>query len=327
MSAHREPDKVADYAQNARMRGLRVIIAGAGMSAALPGAVAAHTELPVIGVPLSGRLTVAGGLDAILSIVQMPPGVPVACVGLDNARNAAILAAQILGIVIPRYTRPRARPRCGPTRRAWRPGGGSRWRPARSCRRCSGTDGPTPRRAARRSARRRFTVAGGRRARARHRSRRGRVRGRARRVGRRGRPLDPLRADLLATCSTPALALQLRAAGEVIVPGAHELVARARRARARARRARCASGARTASTPSRRRSASSSRASRSRRTATRERLERAFAQVGRRRDLGRGRDLRGDQPRVRGARARAAGPARARTSPRRWSRATATPSC
>ena len=76
---------------------LRVIIAGAGISAALPGAVAAHTDLPVIGVPLSGRLSAAGGLDAILSIVQMPPGVPVACVGLDNARNAAILAAQILG--------------------------------------------------------------------------------------------------------------------------------------------------------------------------------------------------------------------------------------
>jgi len=97
MSAHREPDVVAEYAKNARMRGLRVIIAGAGISAALPGAVAAHTDLPVIGVPLSGRLTAAGGLDAILSIVQMPPGVPVACVGLENPRNAAILAARILG--------------------------------------------------------------------------------------------------------------------------------------------------------------------------------------------------------------------------------------
>jgi 5-(carboxyamino)imidazole ribonucleotide mutase len=97
MSAHREPDVVAEYSKNAHMRGLRVIIAGAGISAALPGAVAAHTDLPVIGVPLSGRLSAAGGLDAILSIVQMPPGVPVACVGLDNARNAAILAAQILG--------------------------------------------------------------------------------------------------------------------------------------------------------------------------------------------------------------------------------------
>jgi len=96
MSAHRDPDTVVEYAKNAKFRGIRVIIAGAGISAALPGAVAAHTDLPVIGVPLSGRLSAAGGLDAILSIVQMPPGVPVACVGLDNARNAAILAAQIL---------------------------------------------------------------------------------------------------------------------------------------------------------------------------------------------------------------------------------------
>ena len=97
MSAHRDPEAVREYCMNARMRGLKVIIAGAGMSAALPGVAAAHTDLPVIGVPLSGRLSAAGGLDAILSIVQMPPGVPVACVGLDNARNAAILAAQILG--------------------------------------------------------------------------------------------------------------------------------------------------------------------------------------------------------------------------------------
>jgi 5-(carboxyamino)imidazole ribonucleotide mutase len=96
MSAHREADVVAEYAKSAKSRGLRVVIAGAGISAALPGAIAAHTDLPVIGVPLSGRLTAAGGLDAILSIVQMPPGVPVACVGLDNARNAAILAAQII---------------------------------------------------------------------------------------------------------------------------------------------------------------------------------------------------------------------------------------
>ncbi len=96
MSAHREPDKVADYAKNAKMRGLRVIIAGAGLSAALPGVVAAHCELPVIGVPLTSRTSVAGGLDALLSISQMPPGVPVACVGVDNARNAAVLAARIL---------------------------------------------------------------------------------------------------------------------------------------------------------------------------------------------------------------------------------------
>jgi phosphoribosylaminoimidazole carboxylase PurE protein len=96
MSAHREPDVVADYARNARLRGLRVIIAGAGLSAALPGVVAAHTELPVIGVPLTSRTSVAGGLDALLSITQMPPGVPVGCVGIDNARNAAVLAARIL---------------------------------------------------------------------------------------------------------------------------------------------------------------------------------------------------------------------------------------
>src|SRR5258708_22594609 len=97
MSAHREPDKVADYARNARLRGLRVIIAGAGLSAALPGVVAAHSDLPVIGVPLTSRTSVAGGLDALLAIAQMPPGVPVACVGVDNARNAAVLAARILG--------------------------------------------------------------------------------------------------------------------------------------------------------------------------------------------------------------------------------------
>ncbi len=96
MSAHRDPDVVADYAKNAKMRGLRVIIAGAGLSAALPGVVAAHTELPVIGVPLTSSKSVAGGLDALLSIAQMPPGVPVACVGVDNAKNAAVLAARIL---------------------------------------------------------------------------------------------------------------------------------------------------------------------------------------------------------------------------------------
>jgi 5-(carboxyamino)imidazole ribonucleotide mutase len=96
MSAHREPETVADYARNAKMRGLRVIIAGAGLSAALPGVVAAHTDLPVIGVPLTSKTSVGGGLDALLAISQMPPGVPVACVGVDNARNAAVLAAKIL---------------------------------------------------------------------------------------------------------------------------------------------------------------------------------------------------------------------------------------
>ena len=97
MSAHRDPEVVAEYAKNAKMRGLRVIIAGAGLSAALPGVVAAHTSLPVIGVPLTSSRSIAGGLDALLSIAQMPPGVPVACVGVDSARNAAVLAARILG--------------------------------------------------------------------------------------------------------------------------------------------------------------------------------------------------------------------------------------
>ena len=96
-SAHRTPDAVADYARSARGRGVRVVIAGAGLAAALPGAVAAHTDLPVIGVPLRSRQSVLDGLDALLSIVQMPPGVPVAAVGVDSARNAAVLAARILG--------------------------------------------------------------------------------------------------------------------------------------------------------------------------------------------------------------------------------------
>jgi 5-(carboxyamino)imidazole ribonucleotide mutase len=96
-SAHRTPDAVAEYARSARERGLRVLICGAGLAAALPGAVAAHTDLPVIGVPLRSSKSVLDGLDALLAIVQMPPGVPVATVGVDNARNAAVLAARILG--------------------------------------------------------------------------------------------------------------------------------------------------------------------------------------------------------------------------------------
>jgi phosphoribosylaminoimidazole carboxylase PurE protein len=96
-SAHRTPDAVADYARTARERGLRVLIAGAGLAAALPGVLAAHTDLPVIGVPLTSRMSALGGLDALLAITQMPPGVPVGCVGLDNARNAAHLAVRILG--------------------------------------------------------------------------------------------------------------------------------------------------------------------------------------------------------------------------------------
>jgi 5-(carboxyamino)imidazole ribonucleotide mutase len=95
-SAHRNPDRTATWARDAAGRGLQVLIAGAGMSAALPGVVAAHTLLPVIGVPIaSGALN---GVDALYSIVQMPPGIPVATVGIDNARNAALLAAAILAL-------------------------------------------------------------------------------------------------------------------------------------------------------------------------------------------------------------------------------------
>ena len=96
MSAHRDPRAVAQYASTAALRGVRVLIAGAGMAAALPGTVAAYTELPVIGVPLRSSKSVLDGLDALLAIAQMPPGVPVACVSVDGARNAAILASRIL---------------------------------------------------------------------------------------------------------------------------------------------------------------------------------------------------------------------------------------
>ncbi len=95
-SAHRNPERTATWARDAADRGLQVLIAGAGMSAALPGVVAAHTILPVVGVPIaSGALN---GVDALYSIVQMPPGIPVATVGIDNARNAALLAAAILAL-------------------------------------------------------------------------------------------------------------------------------------------------------------------------------------------------------------------------------------
>jgi 5-(carboxyamino)imidazole ribonucleotide mutase len=96
LSAHRDPRGVAEYATTAQLRGVRVIIAGAGMAAALPGTAAAYSDLPVIGVPLRSSKSVMGGLDALLAIAQMPPGVPVACVSVDGARNAAILAARIL---------------------------------------------------------------------------------------------------------------------------------------------------------------------------------------------------------------------------------------
>ncbi len=96
MSAHRDPDKVAHYAKTAQSRGIKVLIAGAGKAAALPGVVAAYTNLPVIGVPI--KTSDLGGLDSLLSIVQMPPGVPVACVAINGARNAAVLAARILDV-------------------------------------------------------------------------------------------------------------------------------------------------------------------------------------------------------------------------------------
>jgi 5-(carboxyamino)imidazole ribonucleotide mutase len=95
LSAHRTPDAVELFARNAKERGLKVIIAGAGMAAALPGVIAASTTLPVIGVPIKGMLD---GLDALLSIVQMPPGIPVATVGVNGAQNAAILALEMLAL-------------------------------------------------------------------------------------------------------------------------------------------------------------------------------------------------------------------------------------
>ena len=95
LSAHRTPDEVAAFAREAAPRGVKVIIAAAGMAAALPGVIAAHTTLPVIGVPIKGMLD---GLDALLSIVQMPPAIPVATVGVNAAKNAAILAEEILAL-------------------------------------------------------------------------------------------------------------------------------------------------------------------------------------------------------------------------------------
>ena len=95
LSAHRTPDAVETFAKEAKGRGIKVIIAGAGMAAALPGVIAASTPLPVIGVPIKGMLD---GLDAMLSIIQMPPGIPVATVGVNGAQNAAILAAEMMAI-------------------------------------------------------------------------------------------------------------------------------------------------------------------------------------------------------------------------------------
>jgi len=95
LSAHRTPEEVESFAKTARSKGVKVIIAGAGMAAALPGVIAAQTTVPVIGVPIKGMLD---GMDALLSIVQMPPGIPVATVGVNGAQNAAILAVEILAL-------------------------------------------------------------------------------------------------------------------------------------------------------------------------------------------------------------------------------------
>lgn len=96
LSAHRTPDAVETFAKEAAGRGLKVIIAGAGMAAALPGVIAASTTLPVIGVPIKGNAL--DGMDAMLSIIQMPPGIPVATVGVNGAMNAAILAVEIMAL-------------------------------------------------------------------------------------------------------------------------------------------------------------------------------------------------------------------------------------
>ena len=95
LSAHRTPDAVETFAKGAKARGIKVIIAAAGMAAALPGVIAASTPLPVIGVPIKGMLD---GLDAMLSIIQMPPGIPVATVGVNGAMNAAILACEMIAL-------------------------------------------------------------------------------------------------------------------------------------------------------------------------------------------------------------------------------------
>ena len=101
VSAHRTPDRLQSYAATAHERGLKVLIAGAGGAAHLPGMAAALSPLPVIGVPIKSRISIEG-IDSLLSIVQMPPGIPVATVAINGARNAGILAAQILGTIHPK---------------------------------------------------------------------------------------------------------------------------------------------------------------------------------------------------------------------------------
>ena len=192
MSAHRDPEKVREYCHAARMRGLRVLIAGAGMSAALPGVAAAHTDLPVIGVPILGKSL--GGLDALLSAVQMPPGVPVACVAIDGAKNAGLLGgAHHAARDRPLHPRPRSAP-SGATSGGC--GAGSR----------SSSPPPTPGRpqgrvppeaAAACRERASFTVEAVKERERDDQPRRRRLRRRRRRLDRRAGALDPLRAHLL----------------------------------------------------------------------------------------------------------------------------------
>ena len=272
MSAHRDPELVREYCQNARMRGLKVIIAGAGMSAALPGVAAAHTDLPVIGVPILGKSL--GGLDALLSAVQMPPGHPGRLRGDRRREKRRRPRGADNQRVIPRYTRPEIGAVWTPQAKleswlevelaateAWAaegvvPGGG---------RRGGAGEG-------------RLHGRGGRRAREGDRPRRRRLRRRRRRLGRRARALDPLRPHLLRRAR--------HGAGAAAAPGRR---GRPRRAPAPtatrwssgrwSTATRSASAAPTASTPSRPPSACAWPASPSRPTATSTGSRTAFAQL------------------------------------------------
>ena len=273
MSAHRDPEKVREYCHAARMRGLRVIIAGAGMSAALPGVAAAHTDLPVIGVPILGKSL--GGLDALLSAVQMPPGVPVACVAIDGAKNAGLLAgAHTSPLVIARYTRDEIGAVWSDERRmqgwlevelaatdAWAAEGRVPAEAAAACRERAVVHGR-----------------GGPGARADHQPRRRRLRRRRRGLGRRAGALDPLRAHLLRRARHGARRCSSSRPGRSWSPARPPTATRSSRRRASTPR-RSASGAPTASTPSRRPSACGWPASPSRPTATSSRLRRAFEQA------------------------------------------------
>ena len=314
------PRSVADYCKNARMRGLRVIIAGAGLTAALPGVAAAHTDLPVIGVPLTSALTAAGGLDAILSVVQMPPGRPGRRrrPGQREERGAPARCASSNLRVIARYTRPEIGAVWTDEARM------ETWRRVEVAAAEELAEGPT-RRGPRGDPRRDVHRRGGPRAREDHRPRRRRVRRRAQRERRGGRPLDPLRPDELRRARHRA-----RAAAQ-----GRRRDRRPRRARGHRRAGRAGAraprhGLRRAH-PRRARRADDVR-HQARGLRLRGRPQRRAARAGvrpgeRRRAQRRGRHLRDARPGLRGARARRGSACAARTSPRRSSRATATPSC